>query len=166
METGEGDAMPCAEDGRAGFVDHEERDGRGDVPNIVKLIRSAIECGHGPDPDRREARRFRYNVIARLSLFSDAPNDEPRRLFTWDASTTGMGFVACGYIPVSRAGHVSVLCPDGVVHKIRCTVTRCRPLAFDWHEGALHFTSEQPAFSEDKFVAGSQAPNPNLLTKL
>jgi len=140
--TGAGSGQPPM-DGPA--VGHE------DWPPQVELILSAIEAGRqgneqtGPRlaQDRRATRRISYRVRGRLRLFSDAPGEEGRVIYTRDIHSRGLGFITPHRLPLGHGGVVELLTPGGKIVSIPCTLLRCREAAPGWYEGSVYFNREQ-----------------------
>lgn len=127
-----------------------------DWPPQVELILSAIEAGrHGPErgagaaagsssgQDRRRGKRASYRVRGRLRLFSDAPGDEGRIIYTRDIHARGLGFITPHRLPLGHGGVVELLTPGGRIVSIPCTLLRCREAAPGWYEGSVYFNREQ-----------------------
>ena len=130
--------------------------GHEDWPPQVELILSAIEAGrHGPESgagggplfgaDRRRSKRVSYRVRGRLRLFSDAPGDEGRVIYTRDIHARGLGFITPHRLPLGHGGVVELSTPGGKIVSIPCTLLRCREAAPGWYEGSVYFNREQHA---------------------
>src|SRR5947209_20590602 len=72
-------------------------------PAQADLVLSAIEAGQYK-LQRRAAPRRRYRVMAMLRLHSDAPDAEPRVLYTRDIHFRGLGFITPGRLPLGHGG--------------------------------------------------------------
>ncbi len=122
-----------------------------DWPPQVELILSAIEAGrHGSEQtgptlagERRRTKRVSYRVRGRLRLFSDAPGDEGRVIYTRDIHARGLGFITPHRLPLGHGGVVELLTPGGKIVAIPCTLLRCREAAPGWYEGSVYFNREQ-----------------------
>src|SRR5215204_3667741 len=73
-----------------------------DWPPQVELILSAIEAGRYAGPtgpqlaggaERRQTKRASYRVRGHLRLFSDAPGEQGRVIYTRDVHPRGLGFI-------------------------------------------------------------------------
>jgi hypothetical protein len=123
-----------------------------DWPPQVELILSAIEAGRytgpsAPQPagaERRQAKRASYRVKGHLRLFSDAPGDQGRVIYTRDVHHRGLGFITPHRLPLGHGGVVELPTPGGKIVSVPCTLLRCREAAPGWYEGSVYFNREQP----------------------
>jgi hypothetical protein len=124
-----------------------------DWPPQVELILSAIEAGRyvGPSapqlaggPERRQSKRASYRVRGHLRLFSDAPGEQGRVIYTRDVHPRGLGFITPNRLPLGHGGVVELPTPGGKIVSIPCTLLRCREAAPGWYEGSVYFNREQP----------------------
>jgi hypothetical protein len=140
METGDTLELPSVFDADAVPTDEEP------WPAMAEMILSALESGaHQAKPtNRRNLSRVAHRVRGRLRLFSDAPHEGPREIFTRDIHSRGLGFITPHRLPLGHGGFVSFIAPDGRTRRLQCTLHRCREAAPGWFEGALCFNREQP----------------------
>ena len=113
-------------------------------PADVDLICSALAAAL-PDglQNRRQVRRRRQRIIARLSLFCG--NDgAPITLYSRDCDARHMGFITQAQIPLGYGGTVDLVGPDGQPMSIGCMIYRCRECVPGWFEGVLNFNRPQP----------------------
>ena len=123
-----------------------------DWPPQVELILSAIEAGRyggpaAPAPagfERRQTKRASYRVCGHLRLFSDAPGDQGRVIYTRDVHPRGLGFLTPHRLPLGHGGVVELPTPGGKIVTIPCTLLRCREAAPGWFEAGVYFNREQP----------------------
>ena len=124
-----------------------------DWPPQVDLILSAIEAGQyvgpkAPAPaswaERRKSKRASFRVRGRLRLFSDAPGEAGRIIYTRDVHHRGLGFITPHRLPLGHGGVVEIPTPAGKIVSIPCTLLRCREAAPGWYEGSVYFNREQP----------------------
>ena len=125
-----------------------------DWPPQVELILSAIEAGRfaapAPAPvqmttsERRQTKRASYKVRGHLRLFSDAPGEQGRVIYTRDVHPRGLGFITANRLPLGHGGVVELPTPGGKIVSIPCTLLRCREAAPGWYEGSVYFNREQP----------------------
>ncbi len=124
-----------------------------DWPPQVELILSAIEAGRYPGPsatapatgpERRQTKRASYRVRGHLRLFSDAPGEQGRVIYTRDVHHRGLGFITANRLPLGHGGVVELPTPAGKIVSIPCTLLRCREAAPGWYEGSVYFNREQP----------------------
>ena len=126
-----------------------------DWPPQVELILSAIEAGRyaGPSapqvagPERRQSKRASYRVRGHLRLFSDAPGEQGRVIYTRDVHPRGLGFITPNRLPLGHGGVVELPTPGGKIVSIPCTLLRCREAAPGWFEGSLYFNRDQPGLT-------------------
>lgn len=116
-------------------------------PPQADLILTAIETGQFNRRESRGIARRSYRVSALLKLFSDGPDTPAWEIFTRDANARGLGFITPHRLPLGYGGLLKMLCPDGNVKSIACTLFRCREAAPEWFEGALYFNRHQPEFA-------------------
>jgi hypothetical protein len=117
-----------------------------EIPAEVELVMSALETVRHRAVDRRGARRNRYRVPARLRLFSDRPEIEPRTIYTRDIHPRGVGFISPDRLPLGHGGLIQFPLPDGGLASLHCTLCRCRQTANGWFEGSLNFNVERKEF--------------------
>ena len=123
-----------------------------DWPPQVELILSAIEAGRYNGPvavptggaERRQAKRASFRVRGHLRLFSDAPGEQGRVIYTRDVHHRGLGFITPHRLPLGHGGVVELPTPAGKIVSIPCTLLRCREAAPGWYEGSVYFNREQP----------------------
>jgi len=124
-----------------------------DWPPQVELILSAIEAGRYAGPsapqaagtaERRQSKRASYRVRGHLRLFSDAPGEQGRVIYTRDVHPRGLGFITPNRLPLGHGGVVELPTPGGKIVSIPCTLLRCREAAPGWYEGSVYFNREQP----------------------
>ena len=123
-----------------------------DWPPQVELILSAIEAGRYAGPsapqaggfERRQSKRASYRVRAHLRLFSDAPGDPGRVIYTRDVHHRGLGFITPHRLPLGHGGVVELPTPAGKIVSIPCTLLRCREAAPGWYDASVYFNREQP----------------------
>lgn len=131
-----------------------------DWPPQVELILSAIEAGRYPGPraprpagtstgtptgiERRQGKRASYRVRGHLRLFSDAPGEQGRVIYTRDVHPRGLGFITPQRLPLGHGGVVELPTPGGKIVSVPCTLLRCREAAPGWYEGSVYFNREQP----------------------
>ena len=127
-----------------------------DWPPQVELILSAIEAGRYPGPsapqppaatagpERRQTKRASYRVRGHLRLFSDAPGEQGRVIYTRDVHPRGLGFITPNRLPLGHGGVVELPTPAGKIVSIPCTLLRCREAAPGWYDASVYFNREQP----------------------
>jgi hypothetical protein len=122
-----------------------------DWPPQVELIISAIEAGRYAGPavatsgaERRGTKRATYRVRGHLRLFSDAPGEQGRVIYTRDVHHRGLGFITPNRLPLGHGGVVELPTPGGKIVSVPCTLLRCREAAPGWYEGSVYFNREQP----------------------
>jgi hypothetical protein len=151
---GSGGGTGSGSDSGAGSRTGNPPTGHEDWPPQVELILSAIEAGrHGGDQgmsspqmfgqDRRRTKRASYRVRGRLRLFSDAPGEEGRVIYTRDIHARGLGFITPHRLPLGHGGVVELPTPNGKIVSVPCTLLRCREAAPGWYEGSVYFNREQ-----------------------
>jgi hypothetical protein len=113
------------------------------VADDVSALNEAVAA-----PDRRQAPRLDYQVVATLEPIAVGPDDV--RVVTRDADSRGTGFVASG--PLAEGSRAVLHLPspeaDGETQRIECRVRRSRDLGNGMFEGSVEFLGEQPQFSE------------------
>jgi hypothetical protein len=78
-------------------------------------------------------------VEAELRLFTDQPDDAPRRVYTRDMSPLGIGFITHAALPLGCGAKLSLPAPNGGVDVIVCTVIRCREITHGWFDCGAAF---------------------------
>src|SRR4051794_21983697 len=94
-------------------------------PAMAELILSALDSGrHNPAANRRTLPRVPHRVRGQLRLFSDAPHQAPRVIYTRDAHARGLGFITPDRLPLGHGGFIEFRGPDGRHRRIQCTLHR------------------------------------------
>ncbi len=114
------------------------------------IIATMAEVGVMPEPDRRESDRRRYLAQVRIRPIAQADQPhEPLTLYARDLTGDGVGFIACGELPVDKRTLVHLPGPAGRSIAAEGHVVRAQAFASGWHEGFVRFDTPVDLFSDD-----------------
>ena len=104
-------------------------------------------CGE-PTHERRETRRGRYRVMAKIEYCP--PGSDRNKMFevaTRNLSRTGMSFIHKSLIYPRQVVHVFLPLPDRSVRQLHGSVVRVRPAGIGTYEIAVEFTEVEVALA-------------------